>query len=597
MLHPKLCALLILGVALMVVSLDTSESELDSTHVIAGRRGRGGFMSTYGSFMLSSNRAGNDELEDQDSEELEYDDLGETQMSGDSTQETTKMCFKNGPEGCDKGYECTCQPSTPEGILKMMQCHEQEASAKAVAGGNVAAPPGATAESTPPPTPAATRPQMPMNGVQELGESEVVDLGDLVTTPTAPPTAAATEADHKSFSHLGTQSKCCTCKKSLGMEVSSVVCSNFSTPVKDWIDHYVQTNVSNTIKWIKDDGTTEHEGATNHEALCVATGETVDFTVARWWDKFPCVTNACLIEKPATGRVTSANVCSKFLDQFQKTALNLQDGAGVVAAMTGAMAGSAAGSGGSTVSPGMTGSAAGSGGSTAAPGMTVAPGVSGTPGGGMAQQEGPGVTCRPACNTTCGNAAHLAITGVTEATCGKAKVCRANLPGTPPGSDLEPGMFVPGMEMVTIGAMGTGTCAWKSVTNAPGGMATSILSKGTADGKSCQVSMTHTTRIVDFNGLKIKGYFIKATVCKNDAQDLSLTNTTNKAAMWPSQEAGKEASCSVRKILYRVDDQALDVALRGASTVMDPKTKVSALDVEKVNAYRNAARNAILMVI
>merc|ERR1740133_492204 len=93
MLHPKLCALLILGVALMVVSLDTSESELDSTHVIAGRRGRGGFMSTYGSFMLSSNRAGNDELEDQDSEELEYDGLGETQMSGDSTQETTKMCF------------------------------------------------------------------------------------------------------------------------------------------------------------------------------------------------------------------------------------------------------------------------------------------------------------------------------------------------------------------------------------------------------------------------------------------------------------------------------------------------------------------------
>ena len=48
-------------------------------------------------------RAGNDELEDQDSEELEYDDLGETQISGDSTQETTKMCFKNGPEGCDKG--------------------------------------------------------------------------------------------------------------------------------------------------------------------------------------------------------------------------------------------------------------------------------------------------------------------------------------------------------------------------------------------------------------------------------------------------------------------------------------------------------------
>jgi len=56
---PKLCALLILGVALTVVSLDDSESELDSAHVIAGLRNH-----FY--------RAGNDELEDQDSGELEY---------------------------------------------------------------------------------------------------------------------------------------------------------------------------------------------------------------------------------------------------------------------------------------------------------------------------------------------------------------------------------------------------------------------------------------------------------------------------------------------------------------------------------------------
>ena len=53
---PKLCALLIFGVALTVVSLDDSESELDSAHVIAGRRGGSGFLSTVGSFMLSSNR-------------------------------------------------------------------------------------------------------------------------------------------------------------------------------------------------------------------------------------------------------------------------------------------------------------------------------------------------------------------------------------------------------------------------------------------------------------------------------------------------------------------------------------------------------------
>jgi len=78
---PKLCALLIFGVALTVVSLDDSESELDSAHVIAGnRRGGGGFLSTVGTFILSSNRAGNDELEDQDSGELEYD-LGSSKKS------------------------------------------------------------------------------------------------------------------------------------------------------------------------------------------------------------------------------------------------------------------------------------------------------------------------------------------------------------------------------------------------------------------------------------------------------------------------------------------------------------------------------------
>ena len=56
MLHAKLCGLLILGVALMVVSLDVSENELDSASDISGRRGRGRFLSTVGSFMLSSNR-------------------------------------------------------------------------------------------------------------------------------------------------------------------------------------------------------------------------------------------------------------------------------------------------------------------------------------------------------------------------------------------------------------------------------------------------------------------------------------------------------------------------------------------------------------
>merc|ERR1712195_195657 len=86
---PKLCALLIFGVALTVVSLDDSESELDSAHVIAGRRGGGGFLSTVGTFILSSNRAGNDELEDQDSGELEYD-LGSGRRGGGGFLSTNK---------------------------------------------------------------------------------------------------------------------------------------------------------------------------------------------------------------------------------------------------------------------------------------------------------------------------------------------------------------------------------------------------------------------------------------------------------------------------------------------------------------------------
>jgi len=87
---PKLCALLIFGVALTVVSLDDSESELDSSHVIAGRRGgRSGLLSTVGTFKLSSNRAGNDELEDQDSGELEYN-LGSSEMNNKPTNKPTE---------------------------------------------------------------------------------------------------------------------------------------------------------------------------------------------------------------------------------------------------------------------------------------------------------------------------------------------------------------------------------------------------------------------------------------------------------------------------------------------------------------------------
>jgi len=88
---PELCALLIFGVALTVVSLDDSESELDSSHVIAGRRGgRSGLLSTVGTFKLSSNRAGNDELEDQDSGELEYDLGSSTDRPGGSIKTLTK---------------------------------------------------------------------------------------------------------------------------------------------------------------------------------------------------------------------------------------------------------------------------------------------------------------------------------------------------------------------------------------------------------------------------------------------------------------------------------------------------------------------------
>jgi len=92
---PKLCALLIFGVALTVVSLDDSESELDSAHVIAGRRGGGGFLSAVGTFILSSNRAGNDELEDQDSGELEEENRGSSKMIGSSRTPAPTWALKS----------------------------------------------------------------------------------------------------------------------------------------------------------------------------------------------------------------------------------------------------------------------------------------------------------------------------------------------------------------------------------------------------------------------------------------------------------------------------------------------------------------------
>jgi len=121
----------------MVVSLDVSESELDSSQVIPGRRGGGGFLSTAGSFMMSSNRAGNDELEDQDSEELEYD-LGETQFSGNSisllpgyTDSGSAMNYNwvrlkplqrmiTGLEACQSGPQGPCQKIAEMGRLTVV---------------------------------------------------------------------------------------------------------------------------------------------------------------------------------------------------------------------------------------------------------------------------------------------------------------------------------------------------------------------------------------------------------------------------------------------------------------------------------------------
>merc|ERR1712195_433172 len=117
---PKLCALLIFGVALTVVSLDDSESELDSAHVIAGRRGGGGFLSTVGTFILSSNRAGNDELEDQDSGELEYN-LGSSKdsslISAPSAAPTT-----SGPTNVGATYSPSTAPSTAAITSAAVKC-------------------------------------------------------------------------------------------------------------------------------------------------------------------------------------------------------------------------------------------------------------------------------------------------------------------------------------------------------------------------------------------------------------------------------------------------------------------------------------------
>ena len=51
--------------------------------------------------------------------------------------------------------------------------------------------------------------------------------------------------------------------------------------------------------------------------------------------------------------------------------------------------------------------------------------------------------------------------------------------------------------------------------------------------KACQISLTHATRIVDFNGVQVKGYFLKASVCKGEAINAQSTDKTR--AMWPSQ--------------------------------------------------------------
>jgi hypothetical protein len=194
----------------------------------------------------------------------------------------------------------------------------------------------------------------------------------------------------------------------------------------------------------------------SHQCESVAADKTVDFTGPRWWDNYPCITNACLIEKPANAslKVTTQNVCSNALDDSQKTALGLPKEEAKVLMP-----------GGGTTMPG--------GGTTLlAASVVEVPSVGMTGGGG----------CKPACNATCGVAAHREVTGVSEEMCGEAKICKENkkgIYGIPPGYDLEPGMMSPGMSM---DGTSEGTCAWKPVTNAPGGIATSILSKGTADG-------------------------------------------------------------------------------------------------------------------
>lgn len=383
--------------------------------------------------------------------------------------------------------------------------------------------------------------------------------------------------------------KCCKCEKIKGLSVSPLVCSNATSPTEQWIRHYFKAADGS---WSEDKNGTQSEGAVA-EALCVSIqGSTVDFSEARWWEKNPCVTNECLIEKLYNKTEYHTKEICKSKDDLSHEDKASLDWGGIErarmlldhvkeCAVPKALYGSCGICSQTKNELNMKGMPCGpppdftNGGSSGKPMRTllVAPAGAVMPDVHHKVQVMGAPDCRPACSATCGDL-------MTQEECGRAKKCEHKKGGD-----------------VKQNADGTvsqdSVCKWKPMKNAVASTSSSILTKGTNDGKACQISLTHATRIVDFNGVQVKGYFLKASVCKGEAINAQSTDKTR--AMWPSQAAG--SSCSVRKVLYKVNDQVLTTEMSRQFTLTNKITNKTTLDKPRIQAYKGAAKNSVAMII
>jgi len=174
-----------------------------------------------------------------------------------------------------------------------------------------------------------------------------------------------------------------------------------------------------------------------------------------------------------------------------------------------------------------------------------------------------GFQCSPECDTTC---AYL-----DKETCGKMKQC------VPENNEDGAGD-------------GAGQCRWKHLHPAFLATANAKMLLGTDDGQSCQATLVHGTRTVDFNGIEIRGSYLKATVCKSDATN-TVRARAEGLALWPAQGTG---ACAVKKLIYQIDELILQDELTKAFSTSSTN---GTLDWDRVTAYQQSAHNSIAMVI